>query len=285
MKINTFSLDDQPYLQICKTLAKPPKTLYSLGSLPPKRIVSVAIVGSRKPTSYGKQVTFDLAYNLAKRGVIIISGLAVGIDAAAHKGALEAGGTTLAILAHGLDMLYPQQHHTLARQILKKGALISEYQAGVTPRPYYFLARNRLVSGLADALIVTEAGERSGTLATVTFALEQGKEVFAVPGPITSPLSVGPNRLIQQGALPIVSADDVLRVIAPHLLQPKASAKQYPVEQATILKLLSQGIRSSDQLQSRSKLEADVFLYTITMLEIAGEIRNIGGGEWALASA
>jgi DNA processing protein len=285
MKINTFIPDTHPYLRISSTLAKPPKTLYSLGLPPSKRVITVAIVGSRKPTPYGKEVTFDLAYTLAKKGVIIISGLAYGIDTAAHRGALEAGGTTLAILAHGLDMLYPESHRSLARQILKKGALISEYEAGVTPRPHYFLARNRLVSGLADAIIVTEAGERSGTLATVTYALEQGKEVFAVPGPITSPLSVGPNRLIQQGALPIVNADDVLAVIAPQLMRPSNTVSRGTPEEQAILSLLHQGIHSGEQLQIQSQLPMNTFSHTLTMLEISGQIRNIGGNEWHLRAS
>lgn len=278
MKINTISPDKHPYLQISSTLAKPPKMLYFLGSLPSRRVTTVAIVGTRKPTPYGKEVTFDLAYTLAKEGVIVISGLAYGIDAVAHRGALQAGGITMAVLAHGLDMLYPQTHHDLAAQISQKGSLISEYPAGVTPRPHYFLARNRLISGLADAVIITEAGERSGTFATAHYALEQGKDVFAVPGPITSPLSVGPNRLIQQGALPIVNAEDVLAVISPNRHRKNDGLTH---EQQQIIEHIKAGAQDTDTLQAMSKLPVEKLLVNMSFLEAAGHIQKSSAG-WTL---
>jgi DNA processing protein len=243
----------------------------------------VAIVGSRKPTSYGKEVTFNLAYSLAKRGVIIASGLAFGVDAIAHRGALEAGGTTIAILPGGLESIYPAAHQKLAEEIVEKGgALLSEYESG-KPQKYQFLARNRIISGLADAIVITEAGERSGTLSTTNHALDQNKEVFAVPGNITSLLSIGPNRLIQQGAHPVLGADDILEVIAPHLLQPQTSFPlgSNPAE-TKIIKLLQQGTRSNDELQQQSRLSTSEFASTLTMLEINKVIRSSGSNQWML---
>jgi DNA processing protein len=284
MKINSISPDEHHFFQIIDSIASKPKTLYVVGSLPTDRLPVVAIVGTRKPTSYGKEVTFNLAYRLAQKGVIIVSGLALGVDAIAHKAALEAGGTTIAVLANGLDSIYPATHRKLAQDIVNSGgALISEYPPGTLARDFQFLARNRIVSGLSDAIVVTEAASRSGTLATVAHALEQNREVFAVPGNITSPMSVGPNRLIQQGAHPVTNADDILHVIAPHLLQAQTTLNlgSNPME-ITVINLLQSGIRDGDALQQASHLEPSDFSRTLTMLEIQGLIRGLGGNQWTI---
>lgn len=284
MKINSISPDEHVFSQIIVNIAHQPKTLYIVGSLPPNRPPVVAIVGTRRPTPYGKEVTFKLAYNLAKKGVVIVSGLALGIDAIAHKGALEARGTTIAVLANGLDQVYPAAHRGLAKQIINGGgALVSEYPPGTPARDFQFLARNRIVSGLADAVIVTEAASRSGTLATIARALEQNREVFAIPGPITSPMSVGPNRLIQQGAHPILEADDVLCIIAPSLINAQSSLNLGSNPQEILLiDLLQSGIRDGDELQRASHIPAAEFAQTLTMLEISGLIRALGGNQWSL---
>lgn len=285
MKINTVSPDEHHFFQIIDGIASKPKTLYVVGSLPTERLPKstvVAIVGTRKPTSYGKEVTFNLAYTLAQKGVIIVSGLALGVDAIAHKAALEAGGTTIAILANGLDTIYPATHRKLAQDIVSSGgALISEYPPGTPARDFQFLARNRIVSGLSDAVVVTEAASRSGTLATIAHALEQNREVFAVPGNITSPMSVGPNRLIQQGAHPVTSADDILHVIAPHLIEIQTTLNMgsNPVE-VKIIDLLRSGIRDGDRLQQASGFTASEFSQAMTMLEIGGLMRPLGGNQW-----
>ena len=284
MKINSISPDESIFLQIISGIANVPERVYYIGSLPLQRSPVVAIVGTRKPTSYGREVTFKLAYDLSKKGVTIVSGLALGVDAIAHKAALEAGGTTIAVLANGLDHVYPATNTHLADAIIKSGgAIISEYPPGTPARDFQFLARNRIVSGVADAVIVTEAASRSGTLATVAHALDQNKEVFAVPGTITSPMSVGPNRLIQQGAHPALGADDILRVIAPHLLdrQTTLNLGSNPAEIA-VIDLLQQGIRDGDQLHQQSGLTASVFSQTLTMLEIGGLIRGLGGNQWTV---
>jgi DNA processing protein len=284
MKINSISPDDHVFLQIIDGIALRPKTLYFIGSLPTERAPVVAIVGTRKPTYYGKEVTFKLAYDLAKKGVIIVSGLAFGIDAAAHRGALAAGGITIAVMAGGLDSIYPASHRTLAEDILRSGgALISEYPAGTAARDFQFLARNRIVSGLSDAVVVTEAAARSGTLATVAHALEQNREVFAVPGNITSPMSVGPNRLIQQGAHPAASPEDILCIVAPHLLEPQTTLNlgSNPKE-ILLIDILKSGIRDGNQLQQISKLSVSDFSQTLTMLEIQGLIKGLGNNQWGV---
>lgn len=165
MKINRISPQSSKYLQIISTIAKSPEKLHFIGKLPSERMTTVAIVGSRKPTAYGKEVTHKFAYELASRGIIIISGLALGVDAIAHRAALEAGGKTIAVLANGVDTIYPANHKSLANDIINSdGAIISEYEPGIAARSFQFLARNRIVSGLSDAVIVTEAAIRSGTL-------------------------------------------------------------------------------------------------------------------------
>jgi len=284
MKINTISPDTHTFLQIISGIAKKPKTLYIVGSLPTERLPVVAIVGTRKPTTYGKEVTFDLAYKLAQRGVAVVSGLALGIDAIAHKAALQAGGITIAILANGLDSIYPASHRKLAQDILDNGgALLSEYPPGTPARDFQFLARNRIVSAIADAVIVTEAASRSGTLATVAHALEQNREVFAVPGNITSPMSVGPNRLIAQGAHPATNVDDILQVIAPQLLRPQTSLNlgSNPTE-IKLIDLIKSGIRDGEELQKKSGFTVSEYSQSMTMLEIQGYIRPLGGDRWTL---
>jgi len=286
MKIKAIHPDESVFLQIIDSIASKPKTLYLVGSLPPERLPVVAIVGTRKPTSYGKEVTFKLAYELAKKGVVIASGLALGVDAIAHRAALEAGGTTIAILANGLDSVYPTTNRQLAQDIVKNGgALLSEYPAGTPARAFQFLARNRIVSGVADAVIVTEAAARSGTLSTVMHALDQNREVFAVPGMITSPMSAGPNRLLQQGAHPALTVNDILQVIAPHLieLQTTLNMGSNPVE-VKIIDLLKTGVRDGDTLQQASGFEPSAFSQALTMLEIGGLIRPLGGNQWTISS-
>lgn len=284
MEIKLIVPEDEPYLRHLKELAHAPQSLYLLGKLPESRHPSVAIVGTRKPTPYGKGVTYELAESLAKQGVVIVSGLAFGVDAIAHRAALDAGGTTIAVLANGLDAIYPAAHARLAKEIVEKGgAILSEYPPGVEARSFQFLARNRLVSGLADAVVVTEAAARSGTLSTVNHALDQNREVFAVPGNITSLLSVGPNRLLQQGAHPVLSVADILEVIAPQLVETQTTLAlgETPLENH-LIELLQSGINNGDHLQERSGTDTSEFLQALTMLEINGIIRPLGGNQWVL---
>lgn len=284
MKINTISPQENKYLQIIKTIANCPKTLYFCGDIPEKRIPSVAIVGTRRPTAYGKEVTYKLASELAMKGIVIVSGLAFGVDSIAHKAALDAHGITIAVLANGLDSIYPAAHKDLAQSIIRgRGALISEYPPDIQARGYQFLERNRIVSGLADTIIITEAASRSGTLSTAAHALGQGKDIFVVPGNITSPLSSGCNALIKQGAQPIVSTDDILSVIVPEYakLLPDQPLGNTPLE-SSIISLLASGIRDGDEIQQKSGAGISEFSVALTMMEINGTIRALGGNQWTL---
>lgn len=284
MKINKISPQDNKYLQIINTIAVVPKTLYYLGTLPSERLPSVAIVGTRKPTSYGKEVTTRLASELASRGIVVISGLALGVDALAHKAALDAGGTTLAVQANGLSKIRPFTNEQLGERIVANGgAIISEYEPDEPPYLVRFLERNRIVSGLSDAVLITEASIKSGTMSTARFALEQGKEVFVVPGNITSPSSAGCNQLIRQGATPVTCVEDILEVLAPELLRPQSQLAlgDNPLQTAIITHLQA-GIRDGDELQQLAGASAGEFATELTMLEINGIVRSLGANQWTL---
>lgn len=284
MKINKISPDENDFTKILTSVNPKPQALYYIGTLPNKRQPTITIVGTRKPTKYGQEVTHRLAYELARRRVTIVSGLALGIDGIAHRAALEAGGTTLAVLANGLSQITPRTHRQLGIDILAAGgAILSEYEPEVAPAKFRFLERNRLVSGLSDGVLITEAAARSGTLSTAARALEQGKDVFVVPGNITSPLSAGCNQLIRSGAIPVTRVEDILEVIMPHEIENQVKLSLGDNEaQATLIELLQSGIRDGDEIQQRSGLEASVFSTELTMLEINGIVRALGSNQWTL---
>lgn len=288
MEINRIRPDEHNFTQRLASIANPPKSLCFMGKLPTSGAPVVAIVGSRKPSAYGREVTEQLAGDLATAGCIIVSGLALGIDGIAQKAALEAGGTVIGVIPNELPDISPQTNYKLAMNIIKNGgAILSEWKKGdgkVVNR-WSFLERNRLVSGLADAVIITEAAERSGTLNTAAHALSQGRDVFAVPGNITSPLSAGCNALLKQGAYPVTEAKDILQIIAPEQLK-KPDQNQLPLgsspEETIIINLIASGIRSGDQLQQQSGLSASNFSTALTMLEINGVIKPLGANNWML---
>lgn len=284
MKINKISPDENAYIKILTSVIPQPQALYYIGTLPEKRQPTITIVGTRKPTKYGEEVTYKLAYELAKRGVTIVSGLALGVDGIAHRAALDAGGTTLAVLANGLSQITPRTHRQLGLDILAAGgAILSEYEPDIPPLQYRFLERNRLVSGLSDGVLITEAASRSGTLSTAARALEQGKEVFVVPGNITSPQSSGCNQLLRQGATPITCAEDILEVIMPGNSDNQIKMALGDNEaQTTIIQLLQSGIRDGEELQQASSLTASTFNSELTMLEINGVVRALGANQWTL---
>ncbi len=284
MKINRITPDKHTFTQIISGIAKPPKSLYFIGNLPETRLPSVAIVGTRKPTHYGREVTERIAGELAAQGIVIMSGLALGVDGIAHQAALDAGGTTIAVLANGLPDISPSSHRVLAENIVASGgAIFSEYEPGTSARSYQFLARNRIVSGLSDAVLITEAAARSGTLNTAMHALEQGKELFVVPGNITSPMSAGCNQLLKQGAHVATCAVDIIELIAPELTRPQtALALGSNPQETAILELLKQGMRDGDEIQRSSGLDASTFASTLTLLEINGSIRSLGANQWTL---
>ena len=216
MEIFQINLSDYDYLRDLPHIPDPPKKLFIRGQLPEKRVKTAAIVGTRKPSAYGREIATKIASECAKNGIVVVSGLALGIDSIAHRAVIDSGGKTIAVLANGVDKIYPRSHEDLGQKILQtNGAILSEYPNNTPARPWQFLARNRIVSGLADAVVIIEAASRSGTLSTANHALDQGKEIFAVPGNITSPLSAGCNQLIKNGANPLTSVEDLLDFLIP----------------------------------------------------------------------
>jgi DNA processing protein len=277
MKINEISPQDNIFTEVLASIVLKPKTLYYRGKLPESRLPAVAIVGSRKATKYGLEAAYRLSYDLAKHGIIIISGLAFGIDAMAHRGALDAGGITIAVLASGVDQITPRSNRELGEQILQQnGAIISEYPADTKPFASYFLDRNRLISGLSDAVIVAEANIISGSLSTAAHARKQGRAVFAVPGGISAPMSEGCNLLIKQGARLVTAAEDVLQVISPQKIPQKHQLNNLSSTESQILKLIKQGINDTEKLSEKLQLPPADLASTLTLMEINGIIQAIG---------
>ena len=288
MEINRITPDEHIFFQRLAHIANPPKSLCYMGKLPETNAPVVSIVGSRKPSAYGKEVTERLATDLAKAGCVIVSGLALGVDCIAQKAAIEAGGTVVAVVPNELPDISPRTNYQLAMSIIEQdGAVVSEWMKGDNKivNRWSFLERNRLVSGLADGIIITEAAKRSGTLNTASHALNQGRDLFVVPGNITSPLSAGCNTLLKQGAYLVTDADDVLSIIAPEKLQKdngQELAASATIEEAIIIKLISEGLRDGDEIQQKSGLSASDFATALTMLEINGVIKPLGANNWTL---
>jgi DNA processing protein len=284
IKILMFKSGDFP--DGLRQIPNPPKLLYHAGASLNDLLKrpSVAIVGSRNISVYGQQVTAQLAGQLAEQGIVVISGLAIGVDCVAHRAALDAGGLAIAVLPSPLDAIAPSRNRRLGQDIINKGgALVTEYESGVHPVKQYFIARNRLVSGLADALIITEAAEKSGSLHTARFALEQGKTVMAVPGNITNIGSVGTNNLFKSGATPVTSYLDVLHALGLPSHQTAAHAVHgRNAHEQTVLDLLLQGINDGASLLQQSRLSISEFNQVLTMLEIGGKIRSLGANNWSV---
>ena len=335
-KFNHISPLEANFTEVLDSIVLKPKTLYFYGKIPenvvkmPKnkskkqhktstesstknrtlRPKTVAIVGARHNTRYGEEVAYKMAYELAKKGVVIVSGLAYGIDSIAHQGCLDAGGITVAVLGTPIDHIYPTAHKPLAREIIEKGGtVISEYapsnaprSAPLAPGEYLdkitgkrtydprssFLYRNRIISGLADIVVVVEAAEKSGSLNTVAHALEQGKEVFAVPGNITNPYSQGCNKIIRQGATPYTEPSDLLKLLFPEDYIKKHKKSNQPLlfgdteAETTILQALARGLRDGEEIMQTTGLSVPEFNESTTLLEIKGVIRSLGANKWSL---
>ncbi len=291
--VQDIGLKDLP--ECLRNIHSPPKQLYVLTSTSEALVEimkrpRVAIVGSRRISAYGRAVTARFATELATHGVVIVSGLAYGVDVVAHRAALEAGGLALAVLPSPVEAVYPTSHAGLARQIVSGGgALVSEYPAGTPCYKQNFIARNRIVTGLADALLITEAAENSGTMHTARFALQQGSDVMAVPGNITSPTSAGTNNLIKSGAAAITCLDDILHVLKLPAANDHEPSQNYMSrikgsnrsEQA-IIDLMGQGVCDGSKLLAGSGLATDLFNHHLTMLEITAKIRPLGANQWGL---
>lgn len=285
-KISLLTWDSPEYPAYLREVPNAPPLLYLWGDLVEGDRLAVAVVGTRRLTRYGRQVTQDLVTGLVLNGVTIVSGLARGIDAVAHKTALDLNGRTIAVLGSGLDSIYPAENRQMAQQITQEhGAVISEYGLGVKPEAKNFPPRNRVISGLSLGVIVVEAGERSGALITSSFALEQGREVFAVPGNMNSPASIGTNRLIQQGAKLVTSVDDVLDELNLKLVVEQTAvqlALPETAEEAALMAHLSGQPVHVDDLCQHTGLPTSLVTSTLTMMELKGMIRQVGGMNYVL---
>jgi DNA processing protein len=261
-----------------RAIFDPPRALYTRGSGEPELLGRrvVAVVGARSCSPYGAQVAGMLGRELAASGLVVVSGLARGIDGEAHRGTLDAGGTTVAVLGCGIDRDYPASNAQLSRRIEETGLVVSEYEPGVEPAPWRFPARNRIIAGLSEAVVVVEARERSGALITADFALEEGREVFAVPGEITSSLSAGTNALLKLGATPLTETDDVLDALGIERT-PAAEAVDVSPAAAQVLELVRESPCGADELTARGVLDAGAVSVALTELELAGLIAAADG--------
>jgi len=278
--------DDPEYPPLLRKTYSPPPVLYVKGELRPEDEWAVAVVGTRRATVYGKEVTRKIAGELARSGLTIVSGLARGIDAQAHRAALEAGGRTIAVLGCGIDIIYPAEHRRLAQEITEHGALVSEYALGTPPEGSNFPPRNRIISGLSLGVVITEAGVGSGALITADFALEQGREVFAVPGSIFSPRSQGTNRLIQQGAKLVLTVEDILEELNLTMISQHVEARAILPEnetEAALLQYLSSEPTHVDELGRQSGLPIAQVNSTLALMELKGMVRQVGGMHYVLA--
>jgi DNA processing protein len=266
-----------------------PTLLYCKGALLEQDELALAVVGTRRATSYGREVTNQICRELAAQGFTIVSGLAKGIDTVAHQAALEAGGRTVAILGCGVDVVYPSENRTLMAQIMEHGALLSEYPPGTQPDASNFPPRNRIISGMSNGVLVVEAGLKSGALITVSFANEQGRDVYAVPGSIFSKMSEGPNQLIRDGARVVTCAGDILDDLQVRPLIDAVEVKELrgdnEVERA-LLRLLNSGSGEAlhiDELGRESGLPIATVSSTLTMMELKGTVKHLGGMKYAAA--
>jgi DNA processing protein len=284
--ISVITIKDKNYPKLLREIYSPPGLLYVKGTIPDNYDFAVAVVGTRKITNYGRQITPEIVRELAGIGIVIISGLALGVDALAHQSCLEAGGQTIAVLGCGLDTVYPITNRRLAEEISRHGAVISEYPLGSQPLKQHFPCRNRIISGLSRGVVVIEGNEDSGSLITAKCALEQNREVMAVPGNINNQTSKGPNKLIKMGASVVTSATDVLESLDLNLVkQFTVNKKILPAtaEEEELLKFLSAEPTHIDEIIQKSKLNTSIANAALTMMEMKGMVRHLGGGNYVLS--
>ena len=281
--VSVVILDDPAYPTSLREIADPPPVLYVRGDLSPADDWAIAVVGTRRASTYGRQATERIVSDVARAGVTVVSGLARGIDTYAHRAALAAGGRTIAVLGSGLDRLYPEENRALAAQIELSGAVLSEFPLGTPPDAMNFPRRNRIVSGLARATLVVEADVKSGAMITATQAAEQGRDVFAVPGSIFSPFSSGPHQLIREGAKIVTDATDILEEL--HLtavVEQRATREALPADptEAALLRLLSDEPTHVDDLTRAAEFPSSTVTATLTILELKGLARQLGSMQY-----
>ena len=293
--VEAILLNDESYPRLLKEITDPPYVLFVEGELfKEERVGALGVVGTRKMSSYGQTVLPPIIAECARTGLTIVSGLALGIDGLAHATTIENGGRTIAAIGSGIDRasLYPWQHRQLADRIVASGgALVSEYPLGTPPLAHHFPLRNRIISGLSLGVLVTEAPQKSGALITAFAALDQNREIFAIPGPIHHPNSWGPHDLLKRGAIPVTEARDILHAL-PILSLAETPQRQMPNQEkapalsseteAAILALLTNETLHIDDLVRRSNLTPNEIMSTLVLMEMDGKIRNVGGAQYTL---
>jgi len=284
--VQALTWEEAAYPALLKQLVDAPPVLFVKGELTPSDEWAVALVGTRKPTAYGREAARLLATELARNGVTVVSGLARGIDGIAHQAALDAGGRTLAVLGSGLDEIYPQEHRALAERIAANGALLSDYPLGTRPEATNFPPRNRIISGLSLGVVVVEAGLTSGALITADFAADQGREVFAVPGSILGTSSAGCNRLLRDGAHVVTEVGDILETLSLDQLAAKQAAREVlpanPTE-AKVLAQLSVEPAYVDEVARSAGLPVETVSSALVMMELKGMVRQVGMLQYVVA--
>lgn len=288
-KIEVIAIDDELYPPLLKEIYSPPQLIFFKGRLRKRDEFNLAVVGSRKYTTYGKMAALEIVDGLARNNLTIVSGLALGIDALAHEACLKAGGRTMAVLGSGLDKqnIYPSHNRYLAEKIADSdGAVISEFPIGMPPLRHNFPQRNRIISGVSLGVLVIEAGQKSGALITAQFALEQNREVFAVPGSIFSSASAGANELIKKGGRPVTTAADIIETlnltqITAHI-ENKKIIPETPEEKIILEHLSKEPIHINDLVRS-SKLDTKIINSTLTIMEMKGMVKNLGNMQYVLA--
>jgi DNA processing protein len=281
LRLAPIAWSDPDYPAPLAAIADPPAVLWLAGSLEALRPPAVAIVGSRAGSPYALAVAEHLAADLAARGIVVVSGLARGVDSAAHQGALSVGGTTVGVLGCGADVIYPSEHHRLAAEMRVRGALVSELVPGTPPLPHFFPLRNRIISGLSRAVVVIEAGERSGSLITARLALEQGRDVLAVPGNVLNGRNRGGHALLRDGAKVVETADDILEELQTTPLVHSRNGEQSSAAPDELLSCLPVGEPCDlDALAERSGVAVNRLLPRLLELELQGRVRRAGGGRF-----
>jgi DNA protecting protein DprA len=285
-KVKALACEDPLYPSRLKETYDYPPVLYVRGNLPLQDEPCLAVVGTRRPTTYGRHVTEEIVTDLARSKITIISGLARGIDSIAHRTALDAGGKTIAVFASGLDIVYPGENAKLARNIIEHGALISEYPLGTKPKAENFPLRNRIMSGLSLGVLAVEAGERSGALITTHQAVEQNRDVFAIPGSIFSPMSKGTNRLIQEGAKLVCNCADVLQELNLTMVTQQLELRDFSPANETesaVLKQLTSEPTHIDEVCRNSGISTPEVSSALAILELKGMVKQVGNMYYALA--
>jgi len=280
-----ITLRDTAYPQSLKEIYDPPPLLYVRGTLGPADVAAVALVGSRRCSGYGRALARKFSKDLASAGVCIVSGMARGIDTMAHQGALDADGMTYAVLGSGLDVIYPPENKRLYQTITEHGAVISEFPLNTRPEPYNFPKRNRIISGLSMGVVVVEAGAKSGSLITASYALDQGRDVYAVPGNVGTSTSQGTNRLIKQGAKLVETADEVLEDLLPDAVRlgPHSAKREVSEDEGKILAILSYTPVHIDEISRQTGLQISRLSSLLLDLELKGLASQLSGKNFVLA--